>query len=351
MKRLFILLIPVLLLTTCVEKIGVNLPEATDRLVVDGLISTKPGPYNVRLTKTAKYTTGSDGTNVLVKGARVRISDDAGNSEDLQEVSQGTYRTQTGGIQGQTGRTYTLFIETAEGKKYQSQPELLKSTPEVENIYYEFVNEAPGIEEGFYVYIDTRDPAATEDYYRWNWVHYDRVIYCFNEIVPPSTTPTILDCCGDCWDIRRCNGCVNIASDRLINGNMLSRQLLTIVPYSSRSKYFLYYEQQSLTRDAYKFWKALEEQSKNVGGIFDKPPATVRGNMFSVNDEDEVVLGYFGASDIKPGSVLINRSGINKDPTGPPPVVPPPVIGPPPPCYPCQESLLRTRITPPLWQN
>jgi hypothetical protein len=213
MKRILMLLLA-LLLTTCVERIGVNLPEATDRLVVDGLISTKPGPYSVRLTRTARYTTGSEGTNILVQGAKVRISDDAGNSEELQELSQGLYQTKPEGIQGQTGRSYTLHIETAEGKKYQSRPELLKPTTGVENIYYEFVNGAPGIEEGFYVYIDTPDPAATEDYYRWNWVHYEKQIYCFNETLPGATEPTILDCCGDCWDIRRCNGCINIASDR-----------------------------------------------------------------------------------------------------------------------------------------
>jgi hypothetical protein len=144
---------------------------------------------------------------------------------------------------------------------------------------------------------------------------------------------------------------VNVASDKLVSGGMISRQLLTIVPYASRSKYFLYYEQQSLTREAFKFWKTLEEQSKNVGGIFDKPPATVRGNMYSTENEDEVVLGYFGASDIKPSSILVDRSGISKNPSGPPPVVAPPVSGPPPPCFSCMESIVRTSLRPPFWQQ
>jgi hypothetical protein len=351
MKRIFIWLIPVLFLTTCVERIGVELPDASDKLVVDGLISTKPGPYTVKLTKTAKYQTGSDGTNLLVRGAKVRISDDAGNSEDLIEESQGIYRTRPNGIQGQTGKTYTLSIETAEGKKYQSQPELLKPTPQIENVYYEFKEGVTGVEEGFYVYMDIQDPGETEDYYRWDWTHYNRLQFCFNETVPPALVPTILNCCEDCWEIQKCNGCVNVASDRLANGSTISRQLLTIVPYSSRSKYFLYYEQQSLTRDAYKFWKSLEEQSKNVGGIFDKPPATVRGNMFSITDEEEPVLGYFGASAIRQGAIVVDRSGISKNPSGPPPVILPPSSGPPPPCFPCMESTLRTRLTPPFWQQ
>ncbi len=346
-SRYSILLFLTFLLTTCVEEIGVDLPDASEKLVVDGLISTLPGPYTIKLTTAAKYSTGSEGVNLLIGGAKVSISDDAGNREELVEESGGIYKTSAGGLQGQIGRTYTLQIETAQGKKYQSKPELLKPTTGVENIYYEFVNGSPGIEEGFYVYVDTKDPVDTEEYYRWNWVNYTPEVYCrIDEITGFGN-----NCCSNCWKISSCNGCVNIASDRLSNGNTISRQLLAIVPYTSTSKYFLYYEQQSLTREAYKFWKSLEEQSKNVGGIFDKPPATVRGNIFNVADEDEIVLGYFGASDIKPAAINVNRTGVQKNPSGEPFIQPPPSGVFPPPCFPCEEGAARTKITPPFWQN
>jgi hypothetical protein len=351
LKRLSTLLILFsMLFTTCVEPVNVNLGEPVKRLVVDGMITTKPGPYTVRLSTTAKYTTGSDGTNILVKGAKVIIRDDTGYTEQLTEVLAGTYQTSPSGIQGQAGRTYILYIET-EGKKYESKPELLRPTTGVDKISTEFKYEAPGVQEGFYVYIDTKDPAETEDFYRWNWIHYVRETICFNEIVPPSTEPTILDCCGNCWNIVRCNGCVNIASDSYTNGTTISRQLLAIVPYTSRSKYFLYYEQYSLSRDGFKFWKGLEQQANNVGGIFDAPPSIIRGNVFNVEDEEDIVLGFFGASDVKPGFINVDRSGIPKPPNEPPPVVKPPLTGPPPPCYPCLESVIRTGITPPLWQD
>jgi hypothetical protein len=346
----FIILSFLVLFTTCVEPVNVDLGEPIKRLVVDGMITTKPGPYTVRLSTTAKYTTGTDGANFVVRGATVTISDDTGYSEQLAEVSAGTYRTRENGIQGQVGRTYTLHIET-EGQQYQSKPELLRTTTGVENIYTEYNEEAPGIEEGFYVYIDTQDPAQSEDFYRWTWIHYEREQYCFREIVPPNTEFIILPCCGDCWNIIKCNGCVNIASDVYNNGSMISRQLLDIVPYNSRSKYFLYYEQHSLSRDAYKFWKGLEQQANNVGGIFDAPPSIIRGNMYNVADEEDIVLGFFGASDVKPGYINIDRSGIPKPPSNPPIILVPPSGGPPLPCYPCIESNGRTAVTPPFWQN
>lgn len=351
LKRLFVLYIfSLLLLTTCVEPVNVDLGEPVKRLVVDGLITTKPGPYTVRLSTTAKYTTGSEGTNFLVKGANVRISDDTGYIETLTEISPGIYRTAQDGMQGQVGRTYTLYIES-EGKQYQSRPELLRATSGVENVYAEFKYGSPGVEEGFYVYIDTKDPANTEDFYRWNWTHYMREQYCFNEIVYPSNVLVVLDCCTQCWNIYRCNSCVNIASDIYSNGSTISGQLIAIVPYTSRAKYFLYIEQFSLSREAYKFWRGLEGQINNVGGIFDAPPSIIRGNIFNVNDAEDIALGYFGASDVKPTFINVDRGSIVKEPSGPPPFEKPPVNGPPPPCYPCLESALRTANTPPLWQD
>jgi hypothetical protein len=326
----------------------VDLGEPIKRLVVDGMITTKPGPYTVKLSTTAKYTTGTEGTNFLVKGAKVSISDDMGYREELSEVSPGSYKTSSNGLQGQVGRTYTLHIET-EGRKYESKPELLRPTTSVENVYAEFKYEAPGVEEGFYVYIDTKDPAETEDYYRWNWIHYEREIYCFNEVVPPNTEPTILNCCGQCWNIVKCNGCVNIASDVYTNGTSISRQLLAIAPYNSTLRYFLYFEQYSLSRDAFKFWRGLEKQVNNVGGIFDAPPAVIRGNLFNIDDEEDIVLGFFGASDVKPGFINVDRTGIPKPPNSDPFIIPP--SGPPPPCYPCIESSGRTAFTPPLWED
>ncbi|QHT67679.1 DUF4249 domain-containing protein [Rhodocytophaga rosea] len=342
-----ILLSLLILFTTCVEPVNVNLGEPVKRLVVDGMITTKPGPYTVKLTTTAKYNIGSEGTNYLVRGAKVSISDDTGYSEQLTEVSLGSYSTNANGIQGQIGRTYTLHIET-EGKQYQSMPELLRPTSGVENIYAEFKD---GVEESFYVYVDTKDPVETEDFYRWNWIHYEREEYCIKEVVRPNAEIHIVNCCGQCWNIIRCNGCVNVASDVYSNGSAISRQLLAIVPYNSRSKYFLYYEQLSLSKDAYKFWKGLDQQINNVGGIFDAPPAIIRGNMFNVADEDEIVLGFFGASDVKPGFINVDRSVVNKPPSNPLVTLIPPSGGPPIPCYPCIESNIRTAITPPFWED
>jgi hypothetical protein len=105
MKNRHILFLPLLLLlATCIDPVGVSLDEPVPHLVVDGLITSAPGPYTVKLTNTARYSTGSEGTNILVTGAKVSITDDTGNNEILEENSIGIYTTKADGIQGLTGK-------------------------------------------------------------------------------------------------------------------------------------------------------------------------------------------------------------------------------------------------------
>jgi len=109
-----VLLIIFLILHSCHEDvINVDLSEYDQKIVIEGRIGNYPGPYSVAVGKTAKL---SSKDNIKrVSGASVIISDDLGNSEVLQEDSEGVYLTNS--MRGRTGRTYILNIET-DGETY-----------------------------------------------------------------------------------------------------------------------------------------------------------------------------------------------------------------------------------------
>ena len=44
-----------------------------------------------------------------------------------------------------------------------------------------------------------------------------------------------------------------------------------------------------------------------TGDIFDPPPATLRGNMVNLTNPDEIVIGYFRASDVSIDSMFLTR--------------------------------------------
>lgn len=110
MKPIFKLsnfLIAGFLFCSCEKVIDINLNEADPKIVIEGNISDQPGPYAVRVTQTVNY--NESNTFPPVSGAVIVLSDDAGNSETLEESDElGVYTTRT--MQGVPGRTYILNV-------------------------------------------------------------------------------------------------------------------------------------------------------------------------------------------------------------------------------------------------
>ncbi len=95
-------------LFSCTKVINVNLNNANPNIVIEGVVSDAPGPYQVQLTQTVNF---SD-PNVFppVTGATVKITDSTlGITDLLKEVVPGTYVTQKL-LQGVTGHTYQLYV-------------------------------------------------------------------------------------------------------------------------------------------------------------------------------------------------------------------------------------------------
>ncbi|MFD2569003.1 DUF4249 domain-containing protein [Spirosoma soli] len=347
-KAVFCGLGSALLVAACVTEYqpdNLSLPPA---LIVEGQITDQPGPYTVRLTRTADYSIRS--LNLLENGATVTIEDDLGYRETLTELTQtGTYITQrSGGIRGVAGRSYKLTIQTQSGRRYESDFEMLQASPPIQKLYSEYRNEPiPGIgkrKESWDVYLDTKDPGEQSNYYRWLWTHYEFTFVC-QKTELPSGTLTGLGCCSECWDITRCYNCINVSSDANVNGQAISRQYIMEVPYKSRAPYYLEVQQQAISKGAYAFWKSVRQLVNNTGGLFDAAPTTIRGNLRCVSDPTASVYGYFGATGISETSIYVDRSAGQAIPDSDPPVTIPQPSG----CVVCENNLYRTPVKPRWW--
>jgi hypothetical protein len=108
-----ILVLIVFISQACQKVINVDLNDAEPRIVIEGLITDKPGPYKVLVSKSASYF--NDTILPPVSGASVVITDDAGITDTLFEVTPGVYLTSL--TRGFPGRTYTLTV-VSEGREY-----------------------------------------------------------------------------------------------------------------------------------------------------------------------------------------------------------------------------------------
>ncbi|MGV3641810.1 MAG: DUF4249 domain-containing protein, partial [Adhaeribacter sp.] len=273
------------LASACIEPLDLR-PQPGDKLlVVDGLVTNEAGPYTVRLSRTAPYSAYSEPWNTAERGAVVTITDDQGQVEKLSETSPGIYQTSGQGLQGQVGRSYTLHISTKAGKTYQSQPQLLAPVSDIDSLYTEVrqqkILNSAGNEQLVHVvevFVDTRDPAESENFYMWQWEGVYRVnAQPWNHTIKVrgQSVPAPKDCCQTCW-VSEFTNSINVRDDRLGNGQLRRRHLVTQVPVNERTfeqKYRIEVKQLSLSQEAYRYWSVLRNQVSRVGNIQDPPPA------------------------------------------------------------------------------
>lgn len=281
--------------TGCVDPFTTKTERITERIVVEGGITNQAPPYSVTLTKTANFSQNLDGIPRHISGATIKVCDGEGNCIPFFEVSNGHYQTATNAQRGQIGKTYHLEVTTADGKRIASFPEQLNSSPPILRGYSEYDPETV-LQDGFTVYVDTDDPPSERNYYKWeteNYYPYSER-FCFTRFYERNIQ--------------------YIASDKNVDGNIISRAPVEVVALSSSSTFVVQVYQLAITANAYEFLDRIKKQANTSGSIFDPPPTFLRGNLYNVEDDSDEVLGYFivaGASRI---DIVIDRSIPGKTP-------------------------------------
>jgi hypothetical protein len=90
----------------CQKVIDIDLNDASPRIVIEGVINDRRGPYRVAISKSGSYF--DEPVVPTVTGANVMITDNTGIADTLKEVAPGIYLTSR--TRGVSGRTYTLKV-------------------------------------------------------------------------------------------------------------------------------------------------------------------------------------------------------------------------------------------------
>lgn len=334
-------------------------------------------------TKVLIYRSSDDLTNSVFKPvtqAKVYFTDEKGLKENLTESSvAGTYLP-TKNFVGKIGSTYILIIETSDGSVYQSSPETMKSSPEIENIITRFelqdnFSKGDARRGGFNVYLDFQDPATIGDNYQWVWKHFERANTCSNCLFgtynfrlntcvisnPPTSSTLNYRCNSDCWNIAYSSE-LNVFSDAYLNGQRITGKQVARVPFDSTSNYYFQLEQRAITRNAFNYYQDLKIQTQNNGTLFDVPAETrFSFNIKSKTNPEEKVLGLFDVYSVKKKIIYIDRTkGVPSDES---PVYINVVEGAIVECSPleaslgcvdktpCVEGRFRTKIKPEAWKD
>lgn len=297
-----------LLFTNCIREFNPSRLGFENLLVVEAFLSDIDEPFEVRLSRSVPI----DTTAFIPEfGAAVSLLSESGESFNLTEFSSGIYRTSSP-VNPQVGSAYQLSIRTRDGNQYASEYALMRPTPDIEEVSTRFQEGSSTTERGVQFMVSTSDPGNNTWYYRYEydetWLFrtpYDSYLIWENGdlILRDENINT-------CWKSDRSTSIIITTSTNLSQDVISDFPIIFVSTETDRlkSRYSLNVKQYSLSEASYNYWKELEKVTESLGTLFDPQPAIVEGNLHNVNNQEEVVLGFFDASAVKEMRIFVNST-------------------------------------------
>jgi hypothetical protein len=100
-----------------------------------------------------------------------------------------------------------------------------------------------------------------------------------------------------------------LGTSATLSADVIYRQPLIIIPKGSQQigvEYSMLVKQYALNPGAYNFWLLLQQNTEQLGSLFDAQPSQLTGNIHSLTNRNEPVLGYISASTVQEQRIFIN---------------------------------------------
>lgn len=315
-KKIIIYSFLAVLLTTCIDPYPFTLKDYESILVVEGLITDAPVADTIKLTRT--FQNREEGPSA-VRGAYVKVSGDDGTNTVFSEIWPGIYISDPDLFRGVPGTTYTLSI-TADGKDYRSDACLLLPVPEIDSVSFvkdsEFINDGSKEVQGIRVFVSATALTDKTEYLRWDYEETWKIKMPYPEayrylghgqVIAQPVENQI------CW---KSDASTRVIA-RSIPGDADSQSIIQPLTFinpavSTRltEHYSILVKQYSLTKAAFDYWENMKQVSEERGDIFDKQPFFIPGNIHSLSNNNEKVLGFFQTSAVKEKRIFINKYDI-----------------------------------------
>lgn len=265
-----IILLNLLIFSSCTEKVDIDLDNIDPEIVVEGLVSNDADktPF-VKLSLSTDYFKNE--VPPAISDALVIITEDDLLIDTLKEIEPGYYEAQKI-LQGKIDTKYQLFIKTKEGEIYEAT-DWMYPVANLDSLSVNYREETAFSykEDGYYITINFQEPAETDDFYR--------LFFYLN---------------GEQYDPEE----LTFASDILGNGQYIRNiefSEFVVFPDDTISV-----EMHSMSERYYHFISDLDA-NRNSGDLFDTPPANVKGNI------SNGAYGFFAASAISKKGLIIQE--------------------------------------------
>jgi uncharacterized protein DUF4249 len=266
-------------------------------LVVEGFINGGQGPTNFFLSRTGDL---QDQSARPEYGAQVKVEGDDGSAFLLADSLNGKYSYPQLFLNNNV--KYRIHITTSDGKEYVSEYTPVRHTPPIDSITWQMEDN------GVRLYVNTHDPQNVTKYYQWKydetWEIHSTYYSSLKYLRDASNRITALlwrdpdfhkvdTTIYKCWTSLSSTSIILGSSEKLSN-DVIYLPVQFIEPGSEKLSvlYSINVKQYAMSQDAYLFMQKMKKNTEQVGTLFDAQPSQITGNIKSLSNPNEPVIGF-----------------------------------------------------------
>ncbi|WP_339633819.1 DUF4249 domain-containing protein [Bizionia echini] len=314
-----------ILLSNCREPFEPDSINFLDALVVESTITNELKHHEVKLSRT--YELGNF-EQIFEDNANVRVEDSNNNIYNFSLSGNGIYVSDNQ-FQDIEGVTYTLNITTQDGKEYRSSNVAMTAISDITTLYAEIETRDNG-DQGIQVMVDNINTTSEAKYFRYefeetykviapNWNLFEAVITNYSvasngdsvefdtEFVERTQEEEI------CFISESSVGILQTSTNDL-NENSIERFPIKFIELEARylrDRYSILVKQYVQSLEAYTFYDIINQLGENESILSQTQPGYVLGNVTSLNNIEEKVIGFFEVSSVSEKRIFFNYADFN----------------------------------------
>jgi len=305
-----------LLLTACI-KLYEPVIESNDavKFVVSGQVIHGEEVQRINISVTSPI---SKPEYIPLTGCQVTVYDDKGNGYPASDQSDGNYNFFIPENNLTPGSAFMVDITTPTGVNIVSDFDSLNECPDVDTVYYvlkDVPTSNPDVfKKGLQFYVDLNAENTSSRHFRWEpeetWEYhstwpiewyYDGTVH---HVFPPDYSRMV------CWQTQIEKNIYTLSTENLESNIYKSLPLHFVDNYCTSRLvygYSLLIRQFAISSGAYSYWDKMRINNTEQGGLYDKQPLAIRGNLRNASNPDQDVLGFFGAADMKTKRIFVSN--------------------------------------------
>lgn len=298
---------------SCVEQIDLKTISFEDALVVEGTITNEHKFHQIKLSRTFKL---EESIPTTESNATVKIIDDMQNTYNFEEYKPGVYVSDVE-FKAEADRLYQLKIITSNGRSYSSNPTQITNTAQINEVTAVNDVDSNGTE-GISILISSFNQQGNARYYRYEfeetykiippyWSPYDAVVV---SDVPPYEVDFVPRTKEErvCYNTIFSEGIIQTETNNLIEDRVskFAVRFISKDNFIITNRYSILVKQYVQSIEAYTFYNILNNLSGSESLFSQNQPGFFSGNIFSDENSEEKVIGFFEVASVSTERIFIN---------------------------------------------